>query len=256
MLPVPPGLYDAAAQFSPNELYWIVRDGIKMTAMPDWPAVARADEIWAMVAFLEQLPALKTADYLALSGRYGAAELLLPQGEPQGFDAGVCARCHGADGHGRQQAFPNIAGLSPDYITAQLRAFRDGTRQSGFMQPVAAALSEDAILEAAAYFAGLPRRGAGGTLGADPKLMAEGEALVNEGAADRSGPACSGCHGKGNPSAPQIAGQPADYVLTQLQLYSNGVRSATPEAQTMSRIAGAMTEAQMKAVAAYLAGVK
>jgi cytochrome c553 len=211
-----------------------------------------------MVAFLEQLPALKTQDYLALSGRDGAAELL-PQGEPQGFDPGVCARCHGADGRGRRQAFPDIAGLSPDYIIAQLRAFRDGTRQSGFMQPVAAALSDDAILAAAAHFAGLPRAAMEGPPAADPKLVAEGETLMKEGAADRSVPACSSCHASppgGNPAIPDITGQPADYLLTQLQLFSNGVRSGTPEAQTMNRIAGAMTEQQMKAVAGYLAGVR
>jgi cytochrome c553 len=257
MLPVPPGLYDAAAQFSPSELYWIIRDGIKITAMPGWPAPSREDEIWAMVAFLEQLPALKTADYIALSGRNGAGEFL-PQGEPQGFDPRVCARCHGARGQGRRQAFPNIAGLSAGYIAAQLRDFHDGTRRSGFMQPVAAALNDDAILAAATYFSGLPR-GAATAPATTPDLLAEGEAVVKDGTPAKSLPACNTCHlppGGPDPAVPVITGQPPDYTLTQLQLFATGARSGTPAAEAMGRVARAMSEEQMKAVAVYLAGVK
>ena len=61
MTPVPPGLYSANRDFTPSELFFIVKNGVKMTAMPAWPAQKRDDEVWAMVAFLEHLPEYTTA---------------------------------------------------------------------------------------------------------------------------------------------------------------------------------------------------
>jgi len=157
MTPVPPGLYSAGRQFTPAELFWIVKHGVKMTAMPAWPAQERSDEIWAMVAFLRALPGYTTPAYAALTGWSGAS-FLQPSAAPSGFDPASCARCHGADGRGRDGAFPDIAGLDIATFVAALHGYRDGSRPSGFMQPVAAALSDEAMGEAANYYAALPRQ--------------------------------------------------------------------------------------------------
>jgi hypothetical protein len=45
----------------PDELFYIVKHGIKFTGMPAWPAQQRDDERWAMVAFLRRLPDLAHA---------------------------------------------------------------------------------------------------------------------------------------------------------------------------------------------------
>lgn len=160
MTPVPPGLYSVAREFDPSQLFWIVKNGVKMTAMPAWPAPGRSDEIWAMVAFLRHLPELKTADYAALVGTQPASSWL-PGAATTGaaFDPAPCANCHGADGRGRDGLFQSIAGLSEPELDAALRGYRDGSRPSGFMQPVAAQLSDAQIVAAAKYYAALPAGG-------------------------------------------------------------------------------------------------
>ncbi len=161
MTPVPPGLYSAGKDFDPSQLFWIVKNGVKMTAMPAWTAPDRSDEIWAMVAFIEHLPQLKTPEYLALVGNQPTASWL-PGAPPSAaaFDPAACASCHGADGRGRDGAFQSIAGLSEAELENALRAYRDGGRPSGFMQPVAAQLSDAQIVAAAKYYAALPLAGA------------------------------------------------------------------------------------------------
>ncbi|WDR02205.1 c-type cytochrome [Devosia algicola] len=166
MTPTPPGLYSAGRDFTPSQLFWIVKHGVKMTPMPAWPAQQRQDEIWAMVAFLKHLPDYNTEAYAELSGWSGGADFLsnVPATLPGGdFNPLACARCHGADGKGRNGVSPDIAGVSASKIVQALRAYRDGGEKSGFMQPVAASLTDAQIVAAADYYATLPTHAGGGT---------------------------------------------------------------------------------------------
>lgn len=154
MTPVPPGLYGAWKDFDPSELFWIIQNGVKLTAMPAWPAHERSDEIWAMVAFVEQLRAMKTSDYLALAN--STMPNWLPAVPPgSNFNPAACAGCHGDEGQGRAGIAPAIAGGEQQALEAALDAYRDGTRLSGFMQPPAAQLSDAQIAAAARYYASL-----------------------------------------------------------------------------------------------------
>src|SRR5690606_2369713 len=72
MVPLPPYLPDTVDDWEVRELFWIVKHGLKYTAMPGWASQARDDEVWAVVAFLLRLPGISAAEYLALSG--GAAD--------------------------------------------------------------------------------------------------------------------------------------------------------------------------------------
>jgi mono/diheme cytochrome c family protein len=54
--PSPPFLLDSATRWSPAELYVIVSNGVKMTAMPAWRFTLTDVERWDLVAFLESLP--------------------------------------------------------------------------------------------------------------------------------------------------------------------------------------------------------
>ena len=67
MLPHPPNLSEAVATWTPEELYWIVRNGLKYTGMPAWVAPRRDDEICAVVAFLRALPNMNDAEYRRLA---------------------------------------------------------------------------------------------------------------------------------------------------------------------------------------------
>jgi len=62
--PDPPDLKDVVKEREPNELFWVVKNGIKMTAMPSFGAIGAEDnEIWSIVAFLRRLPTVSEADF-------------------------------------------------------------------------------------------------------------------------------------------------------------------------------------------------
>jgi mono/diheme cytochrome c family protein len=63
--PSPPDLAKSAQLYSPAELFWIVKHGIKMTAMPSWSDHSD-EELWATVGFLEKLPGMSEQDYAKL----------------------------------------------------------------------------------------------------------------------------------------------------------------------------------------------
>jgi len=64
--PRPPLLARAVPYSSPAELFWITKNGIKMTAMPAWGQSHDDATIWAIVAFLEILPSMTPADYQSM----------------------------------------------------------------------------------------------------------------------------------------------------------------------------------------------
>jgi mono/diheme cytochrome c family protein len=69
--PKPPVLA-ALPPEEPAEQFWIVKHGLKMTAMPAWGTTHSDEEIWNMVAFLQKLPRLSPAQYRALVAQGGA----------------------------------------------------------------------------------------------------------------------------------------------------------------------------------------
>jgi mono/diheme cytochrome c family protein len=62
MYPQPPVLTDSAKEWSAGELFWIIRNGIKMSGMPAWPGRSD-DDLWNIVAFLQKLPGMSEQDY-------------------------------------------------------------------------------------------------------------------------------------------------------------------------------------------------
>jgi mono/diheme cytochrome c family protein len=65
LYPEPPNLAQAVGRYSPTELFWILKNGIKMTGMPAWND-HDDEELWAVVAFLEKLPDMSEQDYAGL----------------------------------------------------------------------------------------------------------------------------------------------------------------------------------------------
>ena len=65
MQPLPGPLVDAGRRFSPAELYWVMKKGIKMSGMPAWEFRMSDADLWATVAFLDRLPALTPAQFRA-----------------------------------------------------------------------------------------------------------------------------------------------------------------------------------------------
>ncbi len=67
MLPAPSNLPAAARLRPAEEIYWFIRNGLKMSGMPAWQGKLDPDELWRLTAFVEALPLLSPADYRALA---------------------------------------------------------------------------------------------------------------------------------------------------------------------------------------------
>jgi len=94
--------------------------------------------------------------------------------------------------------------------------------------------------------------------GAPKELVAAGKKIYEDGVPSAEVPACASCHGpeaKGADAFPRLAGQLHDYVGKKLLNWSKerGQDPAKPDTSAiMEPIAHNLTEAQVKAVAAYL----
>jgi mono/diheme cytochrome c family protein len=71
LMPRPPRLQLAAERWKPAELFWIVKHGVRMTAMPAWGVTHSDDKIWAIVAFLEKLPGMTASRYQEMDKEAG-----------------------------------------------------------------------------------------------------------------------------------------------------------------------------------------
>jgi len=70
----------------------------------------------------------------------------------------ACAGCHGVAGAGLPAQYPRLAGQYPEYIEAQLKAFRAGERRNDanrMMQSIASKMSDPEIRAVADYISGL-----------------------------------------------------------------------------------------------------
>ena len=64
MYPKPPNL--SRMHVAPQVAFWVIKHGIKMSAMPAWGASHDDSTIWSMVALLQKLPAMRPAQYKAI----------------------------------------------------------------------------------------------------------------------------------------------------------------------------------------------
>jgi mono/diheme cytochrome c family protein len=72
--PGPPDLKDVVGDMLPQELFWVIKNGIKMTAMPSFGKIEMPDpEIWSVVAFLKKLPTVSEDEYKAWTAAAPAA---------------------------------------------------------------------------------------------------------------------------------------------------------------------------------------
>ncbi len=168
--------------------------------------------------------------------------------------AGMCLACHGAAGNSVNPLWPNLAGQSAGYIAKQLADFKSGARKDPTMSALAAGLSQQDMQNLGAYYAGLkPQSGSA----SNEKLAKQGERLYRGGNAKMGVSACMSCHGPNGrgipPRFPQVSGQHPAYAVKQLVAFKAGRRSNDDEA--MTRIAFHMSEAEIKAVSEYMAGL-
>ncbi len=72
LYPQPPNLTRSAPD--PAEAFWVIKHGLKMTAMPAWGATHDDHTIWAMVAYLQKQPRMSAAEYQSLTANASGME--------------------------------------------------------------------------------------------------------------------------------------------------------------------------------------
>lgn len=63
LYPQPPNLAKDGVD-KPGEAFWIIKHGIKLTAMPAWGKTQTDADIWNLVAFLQRVPKMTPAQYV------------------------------------------------------------------------------------------------------------------------------------------------------------------------------------------------
>jgi cytochrome c553 len=166
----------------------------------------------------------------------------------------ICAACHADDGNRGSPAYPILQGQHPEYLVKQLEEFKAGKRVNAIMQGMAATLTEDDMRDVAGFYASKQAKPG---FAKSKDLATLGEKIFRGGIADRSIPACAGCHGPsgaGIPSQyPRLAGQHADYTLAQLTAFRGGVRK---NSVPMMGVAAKLNDNEIKALSDYIAGLR
>ena len=125
MTPTPANLVHTARDWPAAEVYWVVREGLKMTGMPAWRYRMADDDLWAIVAFMQALPTLSPQEYRALVARDVEAREPAPA-EPdadrgrQALAQYACATCHVIPGivGANAPVGPPLAGIASRAIIA------------------------------------------------------------------------------------------------------------------------------------------
>lgn len=182
--------------------------------------------------------------------------------------AAACFACHGQDGNSAAPTFPKLAGQNARYLEKQLHEINRKNAKDEVIRAVPAmtglteTLADQDIADIAAYFASQTAS----TNQAKKDLVAKGELIYRGGIRDKGVPACTACHsptGAGNAPAgfPQLGGQHADYVATQLKAYRAAAdgdatgRANDGDTKPMRTVAMRLSDSEIAAVASYISGL-
>ena len=159
-----------------------------------------------------------------------------------------CAICHGPTGVSRADS-PNLAGQYASVIYKELKDFQSGARVNAVMSPFAQNLSDQDMIDLAAYYAFLPRLPAYHPVAALPLPR-----IVINGAPLRGIAPCGACHGAldNKVGSPWLEGQSAVYLKSQLEAFASGERR-NDISQQMRNIARRLTPGEIDEAAQYYA---
>ena len=278
MTPHPPYLPPVLHEWEPEELFYIVKHGVKFTGMPAWPTQDRDDEVWSIVAFLRKFPELDEQEYshmvngtnnqgepsqpIEIEKEDAPIQALSGRTRTVQTDTDRCARCHGVDGQGRRVGLaPKLAGQQQAYLVASLESYARGNRPSGIMEPIAVGLSPAEIRELSRRYSKIKlmpptfTKSTAQDLPSSEPALGRGAVIAMEGIPKARIPICAQCHGPGdnprNPSYPKLAGQYGDYLTQQLQLFAEDRRGGSEFASLMHSVAERLTPEQIRDVALY-----
>jgi cytochrome c553 len=171
----------------------------------------------------------------------------------------ICAACHGADGNSSIAANPKLSGQDTVYLLKQLNDYAKpaddkAARVNPVMAGMVGAISVADRLHVAAFYATQPHKPG---VSRNRDTLELGQRIYKVGIPAKAVPACGGCHspnGAGIPAQyPRLGGQHAEYTQGQLKAFRDGSRrNSVP----MAQIAARLSDAEMSAVADFVAGLR
>ena len=165
----------------------------------------------------------------------------------------ACITCHGPKGQSAVSAWPKLSAQHAAYTSKQLKNFKEGVRANPIMMGMAAALTDEDMQNISAYLVKQPLSQG---VAQNKETIELGQSIYRGGIAAKGVPACAACHsptGAGIAAQyPLLGGQWADYTNAQLMAFREGVRKNSIQ---MTTIATKLSDAEMKAVADYMAGL-
>jgi cytochrome c553 len=174
----------------------------------------------------------------------------------------ACGACHGADGNSVIDMNPKLAGQHASYLVKQLKEFKLASQTGGaegrnnaVMNGMAAGLSEQDMLDIAAYFSSQKQ-----SPGEAPENVVEaGNKLYTGGDLTRGITACIACHGPHGDGTslsgfPDISGQHSAYLKAQLEAFRSGQRANSLNGM-MGDIAKRLTDQDIEILSQYISGL-
>jgi len=154
----------------------------------------------------------------------------------------TCLGCHGIAEY--RNSYPNyhvpkIGGQHAEYVVSALGEYRSGARKHPTMHAQAASMTDQDMVDIAAYLA------------SDTPLKSKAQPVANVPKTAQN--VCAACHGVDGvaalPAYPNLAGQQADYIEQALRAYKNGSRQNV----VMNGMAATISEEEIPMIARYYA---
>jgi len=176
--------------------------------------------------------------------------------------------CHGLAGNSTIPNIPKLAGQGEGYILKQLQEFKSGIRDNAIMAGVATLLSEQDMMDIAAYYS--TQTISENSAKADEETIELARKIYLGGKKDTQTTACIACHGPkglGIPSAkfPALGAQHAEYIALQLKAFRQYSINEQTGSEDLARdndyegmmrsVAKGLTTVEIEALAEYIAGL-
>jgi cytochrome c553 len=155
----------------------------------------------------------------------------------------TCNGCHAISNYKNvypTYSVPKLYGQRPEYLVAALKAYKSGERSHGTMHSQAASMSDQDMIDSAAYLAG-------------PDVLTQSKNDVPADKRPKATETCLACHGTNGigitADYPTISGQHRDYLARALTDYQKGGRKNA----IMSGMTASLTKNDIEQLAAYYA---
>ena len=174
-----------------------------------------------------------------------------PLDHPGYTKAFTCSACHGFAGNSRSSTMPILAGANAAYLKKALQDYASGKRPSPEMEPYAKMAVQLGVDDVASYFAAQTKI---------PTPIATDAGAVTRGrTASQPCVVCHGPAGKGDASKgiPDLTGQPAAYLQSQMLLFKADRRSPGDDAlKALKALMKTIPDEQFADLAAYYSSLR